>query len=71
MNYSKWRGYHVVTSSASWIINKYTKYLRQTMTTTRTYTVVPLYPRVICSKTYCGYMKLWIIPNAIYNVIFV
>jgi hypothetical protein len=27
------------------------------------------YPRVIRSKTYCGYVKLRIIPNAIYNVI--
>jgi len=29
-----------------------------------------LYPWVICSKTYHGYMKPGIIPNAIYNVIF-
>jgi hypothetical protein len=33
------------------------------------YTVVPPYPRVICSKTYRGYMKRWIILNAIYNAI--
>jgi hypothetical protein len=34
------------------------------------YTVVPPYLRVIRSKTYCGYVKPWIIPNAIYNMIF-
>jgi hypothetical protein len=34
-------------------------------------TVVPPYPRVILPKTYRGYVKPWIIPNAIYNVIFV
>jgi hypothetical protein len=34
-------------------------------------TVVPTYPRVIRSKTYSGYVKQRIIPNAIYNVIFV
>jgi thiol-disulfide isomerase/thioredoxin len=34
-------------------------------------TVVPLYPRVIRSKTYCGYGRPQIILNAIYNVIFV
>jgi hypothetical protein len=34
-------------------------------------TVVPPYPRVIRSKTYCGYVKPRIIPNAIYNVTFV
>jgi len=28
----------------------------------------PPYPRVKCSKTYCGYIKLRIIPNAIYRV---
>jgi actin-like ATPase involved in cell morphogenesis len=33
-------------------------------------TVVSLYPQVICSKTW-GYVKPWIIPNTIYNVIFV
>jgi hypothetical protein len=33
--------------------------------------VVPPYPRVTCSKTYHGYVKPRIIPNAIYNVIFV
>jgi hypothetical protein len=33
--------------------------------------VVPPYPRVIRFKTYRGYVKLRIIPNAIYNVIFV
>jgi len=27
----------------------------------------PPYPRVIHSNTYRGYVKLWIIPNAIYN----
>ena len=31
----------------------------------------PPYPRVICSKTYRGYMKPQIIPNATNNVIFV
>jgi hypothetical protein len=31
----------------------------------------PPYPRVIRSKTYRGYAKLRIIPNVIYNVIFV
>jgi hypothetical protein len=35
------------------------------------YTVVPPYRRVILSKTYRGYVKPQIIPNAIYNVIFV
>jgi hypothetical protein len=34
-------------------------------------TVVPPYPQVIHSKTYCGYVKPEIIPNAIRNVIFV
>jgi hypothetical protein len=34
-------------------------------------TVVPPYPRVIRSKTYRGYVKPRVIPNAIYNVIFV
>jgi hypothetical protein len=34
-------------------------------------TVFPPYPRVIPSKPYRGYVKRWIIPNAIYNVIFV
>jgi hypothetical protein len=33
-------------------------------------TAVPSYPWVICSKTYRGYVKPWIMPNAIYNVIF-
>jgi hypothetical protein len=33
------------------------------------YTGGPPYPRVIRSKTYRGYMKPRIIPNAIYNVI--
>jgi hypothetical protein len=32
---------------------------------------VPPYQRVIRSKTYHGYVKPQIIPNAIYNVIFV
>jgi hypothetical protein len=36
-----------------------------------TYTGVPPYPRVIRSKTYRGYVKPRIIPNAIYIVIFV
>jgi hypothetical protein len=31
---------------------------------------VPPYLWIICSKTYCGYVKPQIIPNAIYNVIF-
>jgi hypothetical protein len=35
------------------------------------YTRVPPYPGEICSKTYRGYVKPRIIPNAIYNVIFV
>jgi hypothetical protein len=34
-------------------------------------TGVPPYPRVIRSKTYRGYVKPRIVPNAIYNVIFV
>jgi hypothetical protein len=34
-------------------------------------TVLPPYPWVIRSKTYRGYVKPRIIPNAIYNVIFV
>jgi len=29
------------------------------------------YPWVICSETYRGYVKPWMILNAIYNVIFV
>jgi hypothetical protein len=33
--------------------------------------VVPPYLRVICTKTYRSYVKPRIIPNAIYNVIFV
>jgi len=33
------------------------------------YTGGPLYPRVIRYKTYRGYVKPLIIPNAIYNVI--
>jgi hypothetical protein len=33
--------------------------------------VVAPYSRVIRSKTYRGYVKPWIIPNVIYNVIFV
>jgi hypothetical protein len=32
---------------------------------------VPPYTQVTRSKTYCSYVKLWIMPNAIYNVIFV
>jgi hypothetical protein len=36
-----------------------------------TYTVAPPYLLVIRSKTYRGYVKSRIIPNAIYNVIFV
>jgi hypothetical protein len=35
------------------------------------YTGVPPYPRVIRSRAYRGYVKPWIITNAIYNVIFV
>jgi hypothetical protein len=35
------------------------------------YTGVPPYPRAIRSKTYRGYVKPRIIPNAIYKVIFV
>jgi hypothetical protein len=35
------------------------------------YTIVPPYPRVMRSKTYRAYLKPRIIPNAIYNVIFV
>jgi hypothetical protein len=34
-------------------------------------TVVFTYPLVIRSKTYRGYVKPRVIPNAIYNVIFV
>jgi hypothetical protein len=34
------------------------------------YTFVPPYSWVIRSKTYCGYAKPRIIPNAIYNTIF-
>jgi hypothetical protein len=33
-------------------------------------TGVPLYAHVICSKTYHSYVKPQIIPNAIYNIIF-
>jgi hypothetical protein len=33
--------------------------------------VLPPYPQVICSRTYRVYVKLRIIPNATYNVIFV
>jgi hypothetical protein len=36
-----------------------------------TNTVVPPYLQVIRSKTYCGYLKQRIIPNAICNMIFV
>jgi hypothetical protein len=32
-------------------------------------TVLPPYPQVIRSKTYCAYVVPWIILNAIYNVI--
>jgi hypothetical protein len=35
------------------------------------YIVLPPYPWVIRSMTYRGYVKPQIIPNAIYNVIFV
>jgi hypothetical protein len=35
------------------------------------YTGLPPYLRVIRSKTYRGYVKPWIIPKAIYSVIFV
>jgi hypothetical protein len=34
-------------------------------------TGVPPYPRVIRSKTYRGYVKPHIIPNTIYNMIYV
>jgi hypothetical protein len=34
-------------------------------------TIVPPYPRVIPSKTYRGYVKSRMIPNAIYKVIIV
>jgi hypothetical protein len=37
----------------------------------RAYIGVPPYPRVIFSKTYRSYVKLWITLNAIYNTIFV
>jgi hypothetical protein len=35
-----------------------------------TLTVVPPYPQVVCSKTYCSYMNLLLIWNAIYDMIF-
>jgi hypothetical protein len=35
------------------------------------YRVVPLYPRVIRSKTYRGHVTPRIIPNAVHNVTFV
>jgi hypothetical protein len=34
------------------------------------YTVVPPYPRVTRSKTYRGYVKPRVVPEAILNVIF-
>jgi hypothetical protein len=34
------------------------------------YTVVSLYALIIVSKTYRGYVKPWIMLNAIYNMIF-
>jgi hypothetical protein len=34
------------------------------------YTVMPLYPQVILSKTNNGYVKLRIVSNAIHNMIF-
>jgi hypothetical protein len=34
------------------------------------YAAVPPYPQAVCSKIYCSYVKLRIIPIAIYNVIF-
>jgi hypothetical protein len=34
-------------------------------------TVLPQYPRVMRSKTYRGYVKPRIVPNAMYNVMFV
>jgi hypothetical protein len=37
----------------------------------RNNTGVPLYPWVIRSKAYRGYVEPRVIPNAIYNVIFV
>jgi hypothetical protein len=36
---------------------------------TAVYRCAPI-PWVICSKIYRSYVKLWIIPNAMYNVIF-
>jgi hypothetical protein len=45
--------------------------LWHTLYTSDHITVVPPYPQVIRSKTYRGYVKPRIIPNAIYNVIFV
>jgi hypothetical protein len=39
--------------------------------TSTIYIVAPVYPQVTCSKTYRGYEKPRIIPNAIHNVIFV
>jgi hypothetical protein len=51
-----------LSSMIFWILNQLQKPIR--------YTGVPPYPRVIRSKTYRGYVKPRIIPNAIYNVIF-
>jgi hypothetical protein len=34
-------------------------------------TVMPLYQQVVCSKTYCGYVKLQIISNTMCNMIVV
>jgi len=40
-----------------------------THTHTHTHSGGPPYPRVVCSKTYRGYVKQRIIPNAIHNMI--
>jgi hypothetical protein len=46
----------------------YNKHMNEMITYNR---AVPPYPQVIRSKTYRGYVKPRIIPNAIYNVKFV
>jgi hypothetical protein len=51
-------------------------FLLKTVVTSRNWlktlanTGVPPYPQVMRSKTYCGYVKPQIIPNAIYIMIF-
>jgi hypothetical protein len=40
-------------------------------THTHTHTVAPPYPWVICSKAYHDYIKLPIISNTTYNMLFV